>query len=138
MTAKSYQNLRTIHFENELLPQWAQLLDLAARLCPLPEEVRHWFAKFTTCAGVEDARTASEYCRQLRTAIEQRREAITAELRRTREDVQPAQILAAWLYALDTMILQAESRQTCSWRVEGVGDVIIDESDGGDISLRRV
>ena len=37
-----------------------------------------------------------------------------------------------------TMIQQAESSKTCSWSVEGAEDVEIDESDGGDITLRRV
>ena len=42
------------------------------------------------------------------------------------------------MYALDTMIQEAQSSKTCSWTVEGAEDVEIDDSDGGDITLRRV
>jgi hypothetical protein len=59
-------------------------------------------------------------------------------LLRSRGDTQPARILGAWMYALDTMIQEAQSSPTCSWTVEGVEDVVIGDSDGGDITLRRV
>jgi len=134
----SHENLKAIRFEGELLPNWAQLLDLAARLSPVSEGVRHWFSRLTTCAGVDDARTVIDYCRLLRASIQQHRESLATELRRSRDDVQPSQVLGAWLYALDTMIQQAESAKTCSWSVEGADDVAIDDSDGGDITLRRV
>jgi hypothetical protein len=65
MSAESYENLKPIHFAEELLPNWARLLDLAARLCPVSEEVRHWFSRLTTCSGVDDARTVIEQCTQL-------------------------------------------------------------------------
>ena len=32
---KSHENLKVIRFEDEMLPNWAQLLDVAARLCPV-------------------------------------------------------------------------------------------------------
>src|ERR1044071_4213581 len=111
----SHENLKAIRFAGELLPNWAQLLDLAARLCPVSEEVRHWFCQFTTRAGVDDARTVSERCTLLRESIQAHRESIAAELRRSREDAQPSQIIGAWMYALDTMIQEAQSSQTCSW-----------------------
>lgn len=133
-----HENLKAIRFEGELLPDWAQLLDLAARLSPVSEGARHWFSRLTICAGVEDARSVIEHCRLLRASIQRHRESIVTELRRTRDDVQPSQILGAWLYALDTMIQQAESTETCSWSVEGADDVMLDDSDGGDITLRRV
>jgi hypothetical protein len=121
-----------------LLPNWAQLLDLAARLSPVSEGVQTWFSKLTTSAGVDDARAVIEHCRLLRASIQQHRESITTGLRRSCDDVQPSQILGAWLYALDTMIQQAESSRTCRWSVEGADDAVIDDSDGGDIALRRV
>ena len=127
-----------IRFAGELLPNWAQLLDLAARLCPVSEELRHWFCQLTTRAGVEDARTVIERCTLLRQSIQQHRESIATELRRSPDDVQPSQIVGAWMYALDTMIQEAQSSKTCSWTVEGAEDVEIDDSDGGDITLRRV
>ena len=138
MSSRSHENLKAIRFAGELLPNWAQLLDLAARLCPVSEDTRHWFTRLTTCAGVDDARTVMDYCSRLRAGIHEHREAIAAELRRRRDDVQPSQIIGAWMYALDTMIQVAQSSNTCSWIVEGGGDVVMDESDGGDITLRRV
>ena len=138
MSAHSHENLKAIRFADELLPNWAHLLDLAARLCPVAEEVRHWFSGFTTRTGVEDARTVIDRCRQLRASIQAHRESIAPELRRRRDDAQPSQIIGAWLYALDTMILKAEASQTCSWTVEGTEDVIIDDSESGDITLRRI
>lgn len=138
MSAKSHENLKAIRFAGELLPNWAQLLDFPARLCPVSEEMRHWFTRLTTCAGVDDARTVIDYCTRLRAGIQEHRESIAAELRRSREDGQPAQIIGAWMYALDTMIQQAQSSRTCSWTVEGAENAVIDDSDGGDITLRRM
>jgi hypothetical protein len=137
-SAKSHENLKAIRFASELLPNWAQLLDLAARLCPVSEEVRHWFARFTSCAGAAAARMVIDYCTRLRGSIQEHQEAIAAELQRSRDDAQPSQIIAAWMYALDTMIQEAQSSQTCSWTVEGAEDVGFDDSDEGDITLRRV
>ena len=138
MSAKSHENLKAIRFAGELLPNWAQLLDLGARLCPVSEEVRHWFCQLTTRAGVDDARTVIERCTLLRKSIQAHRESIATELQRSRSDAQPSQIIGAWMYALDTMIQEAQSSQTCSWTVEGADDDVIDDSDGGDITLRRV
>jgi hypothetical protein len=138
MSAKSHENLKPIRFADELLPNWAQLLDVAAGLCPVPEEMRHWFSRLTTCAGVDDARTVTHYCSRLRSSIQEHRGAIAAELQRTRDDAQPSQIIGAWMYALDTMIQQAQASKTCAWTVEGGGHDVVDDSDGGDIALRRV
>src|ERR1043165_13009 len=137
MSAKSHQNMKAIRFEGELLPNWAQLLDLAARLCPVFEEMSHWFSRLTTCAGVNDARTVIDYCSRLRTSIQEHWESISAELQRSRGDAQPSQIFGAWMYALDTMIQEAQSSKTCSWTVEEAEDVVTDDSDGGNITLRR-
>jgi hypothetical protein len=138
MNAKSHENLKAIRFAGELLPNWAQLLDLAARLCPVSESVRHWFCLLTTQTGVDEARTVIEHCTLLRQSIREHRESIVSELQRSRADSQPTQIIGAWMYALDTMIQEAQSSQTCSWTVEGADDDVIDGSDGGDITLRRV
>jgi hypothetical protein len=138
MSAKSYENLKAIRFAGELLPKWAQLLDLATGLCPVSDDVRRWFSRLATCSGVDDARTVIDRCSLLRRSIQENRDSIAAELQRTRDDCQPSQILGAWLYALDTMIQESQSSKTCSWTVEGTGDVTIDDSDGGDITLRRV
>jgi hypothetical protein len=138
MSAMFHENLKAIRFAGELLPNWAQLLDLAARLCPVSEDVRRWFSRLTTCAGVDDSRTVIDQCRLLRQKIEEHQESISAELQRTRGDRQPSQILGAWMYALDTMIQEAQTSQTCSWTVEGTDGVVDDGSDGGDITLRRV
>jgi hypothetical protein len=136
--SKSYENLKAIRFAGELLPNWAQLLDIAARLCPVPEEARHWFSRFTTGSGVNDVRTVIDRCSLLREAIQAQRDSITAELRRIHDDIQPAQIFGAWIYALDTMIQAAKTNQTCSWTIEGSEDTTDDGSAGGEIGLRRV
>lgn len=138
MSAKSHENLKPIRFAGELLPNWAQLLDLAAQLCPVSETVRHWYFRLTSRAGVDDSRTVLDYCSQLRQNIQHQREFIETELRRNRDDAQPAQIINAWLYALDTMIQAAQAGKTCAWTVEGADEDIFDGSDGGDITLRRV
>jgi hypothetical protein len=79
-----------------------------------------------------------DYCSRLRASIQEHRESIAAELQRSRGDAQPSLIVGAWIYALDTMIQEAQSSPTCSWTVEGGEDVVIDDSDGGDITLRRL
>ena len=137
-SARSQENLKAIRFAGELLPNWAQLLDLAARLCPVSEGVRHWFSRFTACSGVDDSRTVTDQCSPLRASIEEHREFIAAELRRSRGDGQPSQIIGAWMNTLDTMLHEARTSKTCTWSIEGTDDVVIDDSDGGDITLRRV
>ena len=138
MNAHSHENLKVIRFAEELLPKWAQLLDVAAQLSPVPEDTLRWFSRFTARSGVEDASTVIEHCRALRACLCEHRDFITAELQRSREDAQPAQILGGWSYALDTMILTARTRMTCPWTIEGTEDEAIGDSDDGDITLRRV
>src|ERR1043165_5305226 len=121
MALPSHQNLKTIRFEGELLPNWAQLLDLASRLCPVSEETRHWFSTLTNSKGVDDARTVLTHCEALRAELRAHREQVLGELGRERQDTQPTQVFGAWLYALDTIIQQASGRQTCSWFVEEIG-----------------
>ena len=135
----SHENLKTIRFAGELLPNWAQLLDLASRLCPVSDETRRWFSILTNSNGVDDARTVLTHCELLRAELRARREQVLIELRREQQDAQPVQVFGAWLYALDTMIQQAGSSQTCSWQVEGLERADEDDfGDGGEITLRRV
>lgn len=136
--AKSHENLKTIWFESEMLPNWAQLLDAAAQLCPVPEGTRSWFSRFTNSSGVDDARSIMAEAQMLRTALQDNRPAILANLQRSRGDGQASQIVAAWDYALDTMLQQAAGKQTCSWKVEGLGDSEEGDFGDGDITLRRI
>ena len=140
MNRNSPENLKAIRFGGELLPNWAQLLDLAARLCPVSEDVRHWFSRLTRQAGVEDSSVVRERCTLLRQSIQANRQSILVELRRSHDDAQPSQIISAWMYALDTMIQSAQSSKTCSWTIAGSERDVIDDADGGggDITLRRV
>lgn len=139
MSAKSQESLKAICFEGQLLPDWAQLLFLAVRLCPVPQDTSLWFSRFTSCSGVDDARTVMEQCGLLRASLQEHREAISAELLRSRDDDQPKQILAAWMYSLDTMIQEARSKKTCSWIVEGTEeDSLLNYLDDGDAALRRI
>ena len=139
MARPSHENLKTIRFDGELLPNWAQLLDLASRLCPVSDEARHWFSTLTSHAGVDDSRTVLAHCELLRAKLQEHRDVVLTELRREPEDGQATQIYAAWIYALDTMIEQAAGRPTCSWQVEGLEQADDHDSDGGgEITLRRV
>jgi len=139
MASPSHQNLKSIRFEGELLPNWAQLLDVASRLCLVSEKTRDWFSRLTNSNGVDDARTILKHCELLRTELGVQREQVLSELRREQQDAQATQVFGAWLYALDTMIQQAAGKQTCSWFVEGGEQSDKDDSgDGGEITMRRV
>jgi len=138
MTSKSHENSKPIRFEGELLPNWAQLLDLAANLCLVPQDTRGWFSRFTNISGVDDARTVLHHCELLRASIQEKRGSILVELQRSRDDGQPSQIISAWMYALETMVQEARIKKTCAWIVEGAEEAQIDDSDGGDITLRRL
>ncbi len=134
----SASNLKTIWFEGEMLPDWAQLLDLAARLCPVPDHIQAWFARFSNSSGTADTRSVAINAGILRRSLQENKDAILSELQRTRGDAQPLQIFAAWLYALDTMLQEAATKKTCSWKVEGAADPGDSDSGNGDITLRRV
>jgi len=138
MNTNPHKNSKIILFEGQMLPRWAQLLDLAAMLSPVPEGTREWFSKFTSSSGVDDAVTTRDHCALLQAGIKECTESMLAELRRTRDDAQPSQILGAWAYALETMLQEANIRKTCSWIVEGAEEAAVDDADGGDITLRRV
>jgi len=138
MSSKSQENLKVIYFEEQMLPQWAQLLFLAARLCPVPPEVGLWFSRFTSYAGVESARTVMKNCRLLRTALGEHRESVLAELQHSRDHDQPEQILAAWKYSLDTIIQEARGRKTCSWTISGAEGAPLHAQADEEVKLKRV
>ena len=121
-----------------MLPQWARLLDVVARLLPVSQHTRSWFSRFTNSTGVDDARIITAHARDLQVALQENKSNIITELQRTRGDEQANQIFAAWQYALDTMIQSASSKKTCSWKVEAVEDASKGDFGDGDISLRRV
>jgi hypothetical protein len=135
---KCRENLKAMSFEGQLLPHWAQLLFLAARLCPVAQDASLWFSRLTSSSGVDNARTVLRQCRLLRASIQKHHKSIGTELQRIRSDGQSRHILAAWLYSLDTMILEAKSRKTCSWIVEGTEDISLHGLDDGEVALRRV
>ena len=138
MARRSHENLKMIRFEGELLPNWAQLLDLASRMCAVPEETRSWFSALTKSNGAEDARTVVGHCELLRGELLRWQGKVLSELRRDKQDVQPMQVYGAWIYALETMIQEARGRKTCAWFVEGTEDAGGEFGDGGEITLRRV
>lgn len=53
-------------------------------------------------------------------------------------DSEPATIVSAWLYALDTMIQVAANAKTCTWYVHGTEDSDASDFGDGDIALRRI
>jgi hypothetical protein len=136
--AKSRHALRTIHFEGELLPDWAQLLDLAARLSPISDETRDWFSRFTHTTGVDDARTMVTQCEILRSSLQEHRDAVIGGLEGGSGDSDGPKIFAAWLYTLDTMIQKASAMKTCTWRVEGTEETAEGDFGDGDVALRRI
>lgn len=133
-----YEKLKVIRFEGEMLPNWAQLLDAAARLCPVPDETRNWFSRLTHSSGVDDARTVLIQSKRLVNTLRDNKQAVIAELERKQGDLQAPRIFAAWEYALDTMIQAATAKKTCSWQIEGMEDTGDGDLGGGDITLRRV
>ncbi len=135
---KSRQSLKAIRFEDELLPDWAQLPDLAASLASVPESTRQWFSLFTHRSGVDDARTIIEHSGVLRSGLTARRDSVLAALAPGSKDSAPAVILGAWLYALDTILEKAAAEETCTWQVEGTDHASSEDDAGGDITLRRV
>jgi hypothetical protein len=92
MSAPSHEDLTPIRFAGELLPNLARLLDLAARLCPIPEELRSWFSRLTLCSGVEDSRIVIANCMLLRASIRENQESIIAELHHTSDPARPAKM----------------------------------------------
>ena len=99
-----------IRFEGELLPRWAELLrDVAARIFPVSGGgaplVLATHDRPRGGGGTPGDSALPGASGESRAAS--RNPFAAAELRRNREDVQPARILGAWLYALDTMIQQA-------------------------------
>jgi len=134
----SHESLKVIRFEGQMLPNWAQLLDLAARLCPVSAGTREWFSRFTNSSGVDDARTVATEAGMLLSALRGNKQTVVIQLQRRRGDGQAPCIFAAWEYALDTMIQVASSRKNCAWVVEGMEDKGEGDFGDGDISLRRV
>ena len=134
--------LKTIRFEGELLPKWAQFLEVAAVICSAPEETVRWFSRFTNSPGVEDSRMVVVPCESLQSAIRQRKDWLIFQLKRSQDPQRVPQIIAALEYSLDTMIQQARSKKTCSWTLDDFEKLDSSRNDlgdsGGDITLRRV
>ena len=135
---RSRQSLKPIRFEGELLPDWTQLLDVAASLSCVPESTRQWFSLFTSRTGVDDARAIVSHCQVLRSSLETRRDSVLAAIAPGSGDSAPSTIHAAWLYALDTIIDKASGAATCAWHVQGTDDAPSGIDGDGDITLRRV
>jgi hypothetical protein len=134
---RSREKLKNIRFEGELLPDWAQLLDTAALMCPVSQGTRAWFSRLTNAAGTDDARIALAEAETLRAAIAACKESIISELEEIRGPEQGERIFAAWEYSLDTIIQQAAGKRTCSWKLDGVAESAHPDYGDGDIRLRR-
>jgi atypical dual specificity phosphatase len=130
--------LKTIRFEGEMLPKWAQLLEVAARICSVSGETQRWFSRFTNSPGVDDSRTIILQSEILLSAIRQQKSLLIYQLESRHDHGQALQIIAAWEYSLETMIQQARSKKTCSWQIDGVEETGGGDFGEGDITLRRV
>jgi hypothetical protein len=87
---------------------------------------------------VDDARTIILQSEILLSAIRQQKSLLLFQLEKTHDHNRALQIIAAWEYALETMILQARSKKTCSWQIEGMEETGGSDFGDGDITLRRV
>ena len=130
----SHHRLKWILFEGEQLPEWAGLLDLAARMSPNSSETRGWF---TRGSGVDDARSVVEICSSLRTTLHANRQAVVTELGCGSPFSDAAAVIATWMLVLDTMIHEASSLKTCSWLVEEHRNPLIRPHVGGTLKLRK-
>jgi hypothetical protein len=130
--------IATAYFEDELLPSWARLLDLAARLSGMPRETQDWFVAFCRGSGVSDTEPLRFHCRLLLESLRTPERMLVISLQRTPMDRQPGTIIAAWCYSLETMLQQAGNRSSCSWRWSGDEPGDDRGSEGGEISLRRL
>jgi phosphatidylserine/phosphatidylglycerophosphate/cardiolipin synthase-like enzyme len=63
--------------------------------------------------NLEMIRTVLAHCQRLTNAIQEQKSIIMVQLRRWPEDEQPQAIVAAWKYALETMIQEASFKRTC-------------------------
>jgi hypothetical protein len=94
-------------------PAWQPTLIMHSR-----SQLHSWLAPswavghLTTRTGVDDARTVAQHCQVLRSGLQARRDSLLVAIAPGSGDSAPATILAAWLYALDTMIEKAGSAQT--------------------------
>lgn len=103
--------LKTIRFEGEMLPKWAQLLEVGARICGVSQETQRWFSRLTNAPGADDARTIILQSEILLTAIRAHKELLAFQLARTQDPERVPQIIAAWEYSLETMMSQARSKK---------------------------
>ena len=129
--------LKTIRFEGEMLPKWAYLLEVGARICGTSEETQRWFSRLTNAPGVDDARTIILQSEVLLTAIRKHKELLAFQLGRTQDPARIPQIIAAWEYSLETMISQARSKKTCSWTIDDYEPTGDDDLGGGDITFHQ-
>jgi hypothetical protein len=94
---RSGHHSKEAEFEGELLPAWSQLFDVAARMVPIGEPSREWFARFGRGPGVDDSGTVRERCAELKAALMAHREQVIADLRNCREEWQAVKVWEAWV-----------------------------------------
>ena len=97
----------------------------------------------TNAKGRSNAASSQDvlkHCESLKESLHKNKSSVLDGLRRDPADDQPSIIFAAWLYALETIILQARRKEICVWFVEGLEDKPSEDEDSsdGEITLRRV
>jgi atypical dual specificity phosphatase len=129
---------KTIRFEGEMLPAFAETLVAAAIISGVSPATQRWFLRFANAPGVDDARTVILQSEILLTAIRERKDLLGSQLAASQDPTRVPQIIAAWEYSLDTMIVHARSKKTCSWTIDGYEESNEGDFGDGDITLRRV
>ncbi len=129
---------KTIRFEGEMLPAMAETLFAAAVICNVSSETQRWFMQFAKSPGVDDARTIIHQSEILLAAIRERKNVLASRLAESQDPTRIPQIIAAWEYSLETMMVNARSKKTCSWTIEGFAESNDGDFGDGDITLRRV
>jgi hypothetical protein len=111
-----------IVFEQNRLPEYAYLLDAAAKMYGLPEETFEWFWRF--CDPVPNAKQDSSenvlrHSRTLLERVEQMLDSRTGDwcILMRYPDVDPALVKAHWTHSLRLMIELAQRTKICHWVV---------------------
>jgi len=137
MSTNPHKGPKLIRLGHVPLRPEALSLDVAAKLCPVPEKVRRWFSGFTSCGGISDSRAASSSCACLYQSLVRHSSIVLEELQTRSNEKQASRTFSVWIHVLHMISDEARAGEICFWTVEeSEGSMINDPSDG-DMPLRR-